>query len=442
MRRAFLEDWQRARQLGAAVRQQRSSRQLLLPVVPRKWKMRMSDRSWRASLHADERDPQRHHPLSLVCERHAYRGGTHRHGRRRFRELSSRSAARKAHRTPSRARVVSSSRRIDGFCLLPMAATIRFPASVWTKTAGSRCWTSSRRGTPSRERAAPPNRWPMPPREERFSCCTRSAPTIVRLMSVDGEGKLTARPERYTVNTNDKTDRVPTMVVLSPDEKFLLVGTTFDEPPVRTGLYPDGSPILWVQRPGGTFHVDRFECARSRRPRRLPPARGRHARHSQVLRRERRLSVLHRLPAQPAGYLRHRICRRRRHAPWATIDGDGKINIGPLVKIDTSAGLPSELCWLAVSPDDRTVFATNFGYSNISSYHINGNGRWKSRRIPRARRFRETAPPGGSTEPSSAARPTTGSRRMAPISTRSTGMPRNWWATRRNRTVRSRRSPA
>jgi hypothetical protein len=31
-----------------------------------------------------------------------------------------------------------------------------------------------------------------------------------------------------------------------------------------------------------------------------------------------------------------------------TIDGAGRIEIGPLVTIDTSAGLPSELCWLAV----------------------------------------------------------------------------------------------
>ena len=58
----------------------------------------------------------------------------------------------------------------------------------------------------------------------------------------------------------------------------------------------------------------------------------------------------------------------------ATLDGDGKINVGPLVKIDTSPGLPSELCWLSISPDDRTVYATNFGYSYISSYHINGSG--------------------------------------------------------------------
>ena len=31
------------------------------------------------------------------------------------------------------------------------------------------------------------------------------------------------------------------------------------------------------------------------------------------------------------------------------IDADGKIKVGPLVPIDTSAGKPSELCWLAIS---------------------------------------------------------------------------------------------
>src|SRR5262249_61797427 len=57
-----------------------------------------------------------------------------------------------------------------------------------------------------------------------------------------------------------------------------------------------------------------------------------------------------------------------------TIDDDGKVEIGPLVKIDTSAGLPSELCWLSVSPDDRFVYATNFGYSYVTSYKIDGKG--------------------------------------------------------------------
>src|SRR6266404_4761051 len=74
-------------------------------------------------------------------------------------------------------------------------------------------------------------------------------PDHVRLMSVDAKGNLKARPERYSANTPDKTNRVPTMVVLSPDERFLIVGTTFDEPATTN---PDGSPILWVRRPDGT----------------------------------------------------------------------------------------------------------------------------------------------------------------------------------------------
>jgi hypothetical protein len=42
----------------------------------------------------------------------------------------------------------------------------------------------------------------------------------------DAAGKLTPRMERYTANTHGETDRVPTMAVLSPDRKFLIVGTT------------------------------------------------------------------------------------------------------------------------------------------------------------------------------------------------------------------------
>jgi len=194
-------------------------------------------------------------------------------------------------------------------------------------------------------------------------------PEHLRLMSVSDEGKLAARPECYTVNTHAKTNRVSTMVAVSPDERFAFVGTTFDEP---ASANPDGSPILWVRRPGGSLRSIASNA---------PDPDG--------------LVVF---PIQPDGglgtaqfhdsvggspfyiaFLHHRsdtfvlgeavgdgvvLC---------TMHSDGKISTGPLVKIDTGAGLPSELCWLAVSPDDRTVFATNFGYSNVSSFHIEGN---------------------------------------------------------------------
>jgi 6-phosphogluconolactonase (cycloisomerase 2 family) len=197
-------------------------------------------------------------------------------------------------------------------------------------------------------------------------------PDHLRLMSVDDQGKLTARPERYTANTKDKADRVPTMAVLSPDGEFLLVGTVFDVPPVRAGFYPDGSPILWLPqatgkykviasnapdpdglavfpvRDGGTLGAATFHDAKGGSPFYIA-------------------FLNHRPDTFVIGYAVGDGCA------VATIDGGGNIDVGPLVKVDTSPGLPSELCWLAVSPDDRFVYATNFGYSYISSFRIDGN---------------------------------------------------------------------
>lgn len=194
-------------------------------------------------------------------------------------------------------------------------------------------------------------------------------PDHVRLMQVDADGRLTARPEGYTVNTPSKPLRVSTMVVLSPDEKYLVVGTTFDEPAKAN---PDGSPILWADQPDGSkksvasnapdpdglivFPVQQdgslgegmFQDGGGGSP--FYPAFLHHRPH---------LFVIGYAVGDGVGL--------------ATLAADGKIGTGPVVKIDTSAGQPSELCWLAVSPDDQWVFATNFGYSNISSFRIDGD---------------------------------------------------------------------
>lgn len=194
-------------------------------------------------------------------------------------------------------------------------------------------------------------------------------PDHLRLMSVDSDGRLTARPERYTANTADKTERVPTMVVLSPDEEFLIVGTTFDQLPTAN---PDGSPILWVQGPDG---APKSIASNAPDPDGLVvfPVSARGTLGEAVFHDAGAGS-----PFYPA-FLHHRPDHFVIGAAvgdgcvLASIDADGDIGVGPLVQIDTSAGKPSELCWLAVSPDDRFVFATNFGYSNICSYRIDGN---------------------------------------------------------------------
>jgi 6-phosphogluconolactonase (cycloisomerase 2 family) len=190
----------------------------------------------------------------------------------------------------------------------------------------------------------------------------------VRLMAVDRDGKLTARPERYTVNTKEKTERVTTMGVLSPDGKFLLVGTIFDELPAKN---PNGSPILWIRKSDGTL---KSVISNASDPDGLitfavkeDGSLGSPSFHDAGGAVPFYIAFLNR---RPDTFVLG--CAVGDGCAIGTIAEDGAVKVGPLKKIDTSAGLPSELCWLAVSPDDRTVFVTNFGYSTISSYRING----------------------------------------------------------------------
>jgi len=194
-------------------------------------------------------------------------------------------------------------------------------------------------------------------------------PDHVKLMSVDSDGRLKARPEGYTVNTPEKPLRVSTMVVLSPDGKFLVVGTTFDQPAAAN---PDGSPILWADQPDGT---KKSVASNAPDPDGIVvfPVQGDGSLGEGLFQDGGGGS-----PFYPAF-----LHQRPDHlvigyavadgVALATLDERGEIGTGPVVKIDTSAGLPSELCWLAVSPDDQWVFATNFGYSNISSFRIDGD---------------------------------------------------------------------
>ena len=196
-------------------------------------------------------------------------------------------------------------------------------------------------------------------------------PDHLRLMSVSGDGKLTPRMERYTANTETKLNRVPTMSVISPDGKFLLVGTTFDLPIAISGMYPDGSPILWVQGPDGKYKVvasnapdpDGLVVFRINSDGTLSGP----SFHDGGAGSPFYIAFLHNRPDTfVIGYA------VGDGVAMGHIDEDGRIGIGPLEPIDTSNGKPAELCWLAVSPDDRSLYGTNFGYSNISSFRLDG----------------------------------------------------------------------
>ena len=196
-------------------------------------------------------------------------------------------------------------------------------------------------------------------------------PDHIRIMSVSSNGKLTPRKERYTTNTPEKQHRVPTQAVLSPDEKFLLVGTTFDLPIALSGTYPDGSPILWVPGPDGKL---RSVASNAPDPDGI------------VVFRVNADGTLGEPSFQDGGGGSPFYIAFLHNRPdtfvigyavgdgvsMGRIDDDGRIGVGKIVPVDTRRGKIAELCWLAVSPDDRLLYATVFGYSNVSSFHIDG----------------------------------------------------------------------
>jgi hypothetical protein len=194
-------------------------------------------------------------------------------------------------------------------------------------------------------------------------------PDHVRLMSVDSEGQLSVRPEGYTVNTAEKPRRVATMVALSPDEKFLIVGTTFDQP---ADANPDGSPIIWVRGMDGN---PRSVASNAPDPDGLIVFTvGAHGTLSEP-------SFQDGGGASP--WFPLFLNGRPDHfligyavadgVALASVDEDGKVSAAPVVAIDTTLGRPSELCWLSMTSDDRWVFATSFGYGYVTSYRLEGN---------------------------------------------------------------------
>jgi WD40 repeat protein len=196
-------------------------------------------------------------------------------------------------------------------------------------------------------------------------------PDHIRLMSVSDNGKLTPRMEKYTCNTPDKPNRVPTQAVFSPDEKFLLVGTTFDVPIAISGTYPDGSPILWVTGPDGKWMsvasnapdpdgivIHRVNTDGTLGEGSFQDGGGGSPFYIQFLHNRPDTFIVGYAVGDGVGLGR--------------IDEDGRIGIDKIVPIDTRRGAIAELCWLSLSPDDRLLYAAVFGYSHVTSFHVDG----------------------------------------------------------------------
>lgn len=179
-------------------------------------------------------------------------------------------------------------------------------------------------------------------------------PDHIRVFSVD-DGKLALRDARYSVNTPTKTDRIPTQAVLSPDGRFLLVDVLFD---ARPAANPDGSAKLVVANApdpdglvvfpvegGGSLGVPSFHDAGGAGP--------------------FYIAFLH---GHPELFLNGTAVGDG--LVLSRLDPEGNVSASGLVPINTSLGKPSELCWLVISPKNDLIYATNFGYGNVSSFRL------------------------------------------------------------------------
>jgi hypothetical protein len=159
-----------------------------------------------------------------------------------------------------------------------------------------------------------------------------------------------------------------TMIVVSPDDRFLIVGSSIDQFPT---VNPDGTANLWFERDGephsifpndpdpdgwavfsigenGLLGEPTFQDAGGSSP--WCPL------------------FLNQRPNQFAiGYA------TSDGVALATLGSDGIISVGPVTEADTSRGKPSALCWMTSTPDDKFVFTTMTGYGYVTSWRIDND---------------------------------------------------------------------
>ncbi len=196
--------------------------------------------------------------------------------------------------------------------------------------------------------------------------CHAFGPDHIHTFSVNN-GMLTQKPGSYTANIGDK-HRVTTEIVLTPDNKFLLVNNLFDQQP---GKNPDGTPIVVV---ANMVDIDGLVVFPVNSDGSLGTAIFQDAGGAAGF----DLAFLH---GSNNGFINSYAASGG--IAMCNIDASGKVTCSPVVKINQEIGMPSELCWIAISPDNRQVYATVFGYSYVSSFKIN-NGNISVQQDPAA----------------------------------------------------------
>jgi 6-phosphogluconolactonase (cycloisomerase 2 family) len=179
-------------------------------------------------------------------------------------------------------------------------------------------------------------------------------PNHIRVFTAMG-GKLTLRPQARSVNVMGLMDRVPTQIVLTPDNKYLIASVLFDARPSEAGLTlaMEKTLVTFPVMMGGALGDPMFNEAGGITPFASVFLNGSNDKFVTVLAAES-------------------------SAVLSTIAANGNVISTKPSKIDTMMGgmmaEPSEICWISVSEDNKYAFGANFGFGTVSSFKIDANG--------------------------------------------------------------------
>jgi hypothetical protein len=179
-------------------------------------------------------------------------------------------------------------------------------------------------------------------------------PDHIRTFTAMG-GKLTLRPAARSVNLPGIEDRVPTQIVLTPDNKYLIASVLFDARPSDAGLVlaKEKTLVTFPIMMGGALGEPMFNEAGGITPFASVFLNGSNDKFVTVLAAES-------------------------SAVLSTIAANGNVMNTRPSKIDTMMGgmatEPSEICWISVSEDNKYAFGANFGYGTVSTFKIDEDG--------------------------------------------------------------------
>lgn len=179
-------------------------------------------------------------------------------------------------------------------------------------------------------------------------------PNHIRTFTAMG-GKLVLRPAARSVNLPNLPDRIPTQIVLTPDNRFLIASILFDARPGEAGLMlaKEKTLVTFPVMMGGGLGEPVFNEAGGITP------------FASCFLNGRSDTFVTVLAAESSAVL-------------STISANGNVRSGKSSKIETMVGgmtaEPSEICWISVSEDNKYAFAANFGYGTVSAFRIAEDG--------------------------------------------------------------------